>query len=880
MANVRKRISELTPLTSASLDTTIVGVDNGITYKIELDTLADAVTSRVNILDRDRLSSLESVTSSFETKGRSVISSSAQITTFGFISTSVDISSLNSFTQSQNVTNTAFTNGINARLQTSSFNDFSASVHTEILAATNEQDLSYLVTTSSFNTYTASISTGSLVNRLSSLENNTGSYLTSLNGTISSSAQITAFGFISQSADISSLNSFTASQQTLNTAFNNGISTRLQTSSFNDFSASVDSRIIAATNEQSFNGLISGSSQLTSSYDERYVLSGSITQTTWDNIASKPSDIVSGSSQLTSSLDTRYAPSASYLTSLNGAFSSSIQTLGGSGVYSSSAQLPSGLISGSSQLTASYDTRYTLSGSVSAVPAGTISGSAQITTFGFISSSQTIDTGSFLTTSSYQTDSASFDTRINSIITESGSNLTYFIEAYANVTYTLPGTFTEDICRYSVVSATENVPSNWFNTSSYTFTPQKAGYWEIIASYDVYRNAEASLIIKKNNNIVASAGSFNAVAQDISKIVYLNGSTDYINIYNVGGAALQRDQYQSRSWFQAKFVGNISGSTELPSGLVSGSSQLTSSFDTRYTLSGSVVSGTTPAGTISGSSQLTSSFDSRYVQTGSFNSLTASFNSFTASAQSVTTGSNSFNGTQTITGSLIITTGSFVGSQILANTSSLYLTSGSNMYVQNNGVVEITGSLKVNGTTRLETVGGDEGGEIEFGVPQTNTTLSTRVVTDIFQNRLRIFDGNTNGVFIDLSKAPTGVSGELMHKASGFVNRGVDVTLGNLKARIAATGNASLQLSTVSGTYSVYGSGVYSQAGGVAGSNLSSTISITTTPTYLVANYNFGVAGAVDTWNIVDVNLGIAWRITMIVGFTYNNNFISIERLH
>ena len=67
-------------------------------------------------------------------------------------------------------------------------------------------------------------------------------------------------------------------------------------------------------------------------------------------IATAPLGTISGSSQLTSSYDERYAPSASYLTSLNGAFSSSIQTLGGSGVYSSSAQLPSGLISGSSQL--------------------------------------------------------------------------------------------------------------------------------------------------------------------------------------------------------------------------------------------------------------------------------------------------------------------------------------------------------------------------------------------------------------------------------------------------------------------------------------------------------------------------------------------------
>ena len=58
---------------------------------------------------------------------------------------------------------------------------------------------------------------------------------------------------------------------------------------------------IAATN-----GVVSGSSQLTSSYDLRYVISGSITQTTWDNIANKPSGIVSGATQVTESLDFRY----------------------------------------------------------------------------------------------------------------------------------------------------------------------------------------------------------------------------------------------------------------------------------------------------------------------------------------------------------------------------------------------------------------------------------------------------------------------------------------------------------------------------------------------------------------------------------------------
>jgi hypothetical protein len=147
------------------------------------------------------------------------------------------------------------------------------------------------------------------------------------------------------------------------------------------------------------------------------------------------------------------------------------------------------------------------------------------------------------------------------LISQTGSLVTnsvtlYLLEATTDsITYTLPGSFTEDPCRYSIVSNTVNVSSGWFNTSSYTFTPQKAGYWEITATYDVYRNSESAMVIKKNNGIVATAGSFGAVAQQITKIVYLNGSTDFINIFNVGGAANSRDQYAERSWFQARWVG-------------------------------------------------------------------------------------------------------------------------------------------------------------------------------------------------------------------------------------------------------------------------------------------------------------------------------------
>ena len=314
---------------------------------------------------------------------------------------------------------------------------------------------------------------------------------------------------------------------------------------------------------------------------------------------------------------------------------------------------------------------------------GAISSSAQITTFGFVSGSyETTGRGiisssaNLVTTSSYNADSASFDTRINSITVSSGSNLTYLLEAYANVTYTLPGGFTEDPCRYSVVSATENVPSNWFNTSTYTFTPLKAGYWEINAAYDVYRNTEASMAIRKNGSIVASAGSFNAVAQDISKIIYLNGSTDYIDIVNTGGAALQRGQYQQRSWFQAKFVGNIDGSTDL---------------------------------------------------------LTTN-NTFT--------GTNVFSGSTTLRGAVAIGTGS-----------------------------------------------GDEGGEINLAYAQTTSLTGSVLNFDVYQDRLRIFEGggNNRGAYLNVASQSNSVGSSI-------------VTSPNLLTMQTITSASYAALTPVSGT--------------------------------------------------------------------------------
>ncbi|HCF03919.1 hypothetical protein [Flavobacterium sp.] len=125
-------------------------------------------------------------------------------------------------------------------------------------------------------------------------------------------------------------------------------------------------------------------------------------------------------------------------------------------------------------------------------------------------------------------------------------------------------------------------------------------------------------------------------------------------------------------------------------------------------------------------------------------------------------------------------------------------------------------------------------------------------------------------------------SGNVVKKVAGFVNAGDYIVLDNLKVRMAPTGNRSLQVATVSGTYTVFGSDILS-ASGSGGSTIfeNNKLTITTNPAYLNAGLHFVWGGYTDTWIIMDTDNFIAWRISCIIGNTYGAyaNFISIERL-
>ena len=102
---------------------------------------------------------------------------------------------------------------------------------------------------------------------------------------------------------------------------------------------------------------------------------------------------------------------------------------------------------------------------------------------------------------------------------------------------------------------------------------------------------------------------------------------------------------------------------------------------------------------------------------------------------------------------------------------------------------------------------GDEGGQIRLSKSVTNTTLTTGVTIDVFQNKLRIFEtGGTNrGASIDISTTGASVgsklvvadsSGNIDMAAANFINPTLKGYSEFKVTNSAATGTVTLDLST------------------------------------------------------------------------------------
>ena len=112
------------------------------------------------------------------------------------------------------------------------------------------------------------------------------------------------------------------------------------------------------------------------------------------------------------------------------------------------------------------------------------------------------------------------------------------------------------------------------------------------------------------------------------------------------------------------------------------------------------------------------------------------------------------------------------------------------------------GDIATGGVLKSTASAGDEGGQIDLTKSVTNTTLTTVVSIDVYQNRLRFFEtGGTNrGYYIDISAGGSSVGTNLVGGGSGFTGAGTSITnitgaaSNAMTITSAASGNGNLNL--------------------------------------------------------------------------------------
>ena len=78
--------------------------------------------------------------------------------------------------------------------------------------------------------------------------------------------------------------------------------------------------------------------------------------------------------------------------------------------------------------------------------------------------------------------------------------------------------------------------NNNYDTVTNRFTPTVAGYYQVTAN--TYFSATAQLYIYKNGSANSTGAYVTAVGHFISGLVFLNGSTDFIEIFYFGSAGI------------------------------------------------------------------------------------------------------------------------------------------------------------------------------------------------------------------------------------------------------------------------------------------------------------------------------------------------------
>jgi hypothetical protein len=136
-----------------------------------------------------------------------------------------------------------------------------------------------------------------------------------------------------------------------------------------------------------------------------------------------------------------------------------------------------------------------------------------------------------------------------------GGFQTYPVSYESNVTTVTSGTYGSTVVRYNLPMVTNPVAP--MDATTGKFQPTVAGMWCIQATARCYddANQESNVSMAKNgNNTIGACGSIGQVFGSVSATVYLNGTTDFVQIIVTTQTGASNSQ--GGAYFSAFYVGN------------------------------------------------------------------------------------------------------------------------------------------------------------------------------------------------------------------------------------------------------------------------------------------------------------------------------------
>jgi hypothetical protein len=356
-----------------------------------------------------------------------------------------------------------------------------------------------------------------------------------------------------------------------------------------------------------------------------------------------------------------------------------------------------------------------------------------------------------------------------------------------------------------------------------------------------------TLLTSYGSNTISTTGNVtigNVVfGANAGQVAFHTGA--YISGNNVGReGSIRLEPYTGAgSTFPGVIIGGA-GRLLAPSGSVH---QVFNASDVTFQVITKIISGTAATSTSTGALQLSGGGGigiTGNIFVGGLINVTGNANIGNISTAGIITATGNITGGNLATGGQVSATGNLIGSYLISTNAS-----------------------------------GDEGGEIQLA-KAPNSTLSGNVIVDQYLDRVRIFEsgGTTRGAYIDLSQAGAGVGTLLNNRVTSIVNSGVFVTMDLLKVQLTSSGNRGLSIASTTGSFTVNIGATYSTAtSSIAGS--AAVVVVTTTPSSSLFSWNFTGQADTSIYTITDITSNRAYRVTLQIGASFNNNLISIERL-